>query len=300
MAEQAALGGDLLSADALLREAARIQEAELGPSHPDLANTLNNLAVVAEKAGRPDDAETFYRRAAAIAAASLPADHPMVVESRQNLEDFCRERVRLEMVAPESTAPAVQPLPATAPRGSSRAPAWVAIGAIVLVIVAALVTRQWLSRDAPIAPPPVATQPTAEPAPPPKVVPQAEDRAVVTEKRPSPAPSLGTVRLATAQLCQTFSTTGDRWRCVPPREPAAEGKIVFYTRVRSPRDAAIVHRWYRENILQQSVKLRVRANASEGYRTYSRQSIYGSGNWRVEARSTDGELLQELRFAVRH
>ena len=81
---------DLALADELLRGAARIQEAELGPLHPDLANTLNNLAIVAEKTGRLDDAETFYRRAVAIASASLPADHPMIAASRENLEDFCR------------------------------------------------------------------------------------------------------------------------------------------------------------------------------------------------------------------
>ncbi len=100
-AEQAAIAGDFASADELLRGAARIQEAELGPLHPDLANTLNNLAIVAEKTGRLDDAETFYRRAVAIASASLPADHPMVAASRENLEDFCRAR-GLPIDAPRS------------------------------------------------------------------------------------------------------------------------------------------------------------------------------------------------------
>ena len=91
-AERAAIAGDLASADELLRSAARIQEAELGPLHPDLVSTLNNLGIVAEKTGRPGDAEAFYRRAAATAYASLPSDHPRVAESRKTLEDFCRER----------------------------------------------------------------------------------------------------------------------------------------------------------------------------------------------------------------
>ena len=91
-AERAAIAGDLASADELLRSAARIQEAELGPLHPDLVSTLNNLGIVAEKTGRPGDAEAFYRRAAATASASLPSDHPIVAESRKTLEDFCRER----------------------------------------------------------------------------------------------------------------------------------------------------------------------------------------------------------------
>src|SRR3954470_17684153 len=89
-AEAAANSGDLSSANDLLHRVARIQEAELGPLHPDLANTLNNLAIVAETTGRMSDAENFYRRAVAVASASLPADDPQVVSSRQNLEAFCR------------------------------------------------------------------------------------------------------------------------------------------------------------------------------------------------------------------
>ena len=89
-AEQAARAGDLESADALLRDALRLQEATLGALHPELANTLNNLAIVAEKTGRLDEAETFYRRAVAIATESLPAGDPMIAASRENLEAFCR------------------------------------------------------------------------------------------------------------------------------------------------------------------------------------------------------------------
>ena len=92
LAEQAAIADDLESADELLRGAARVQEAELGELHPDLAKTLNNLAIVAEKRGRLSEAETFYRRAVAIATASLPVDHPMIATSRENLEAFCRAR----------------------------------------------------------------------------------------------------------------------------------------------------------------------------------------------------------------
>ena len=78
----------------------------------------------------------------------------------------------------------------------------------------------------------------------------------------------------------------------------APGPIVFYTRVRSPRDTAVVHRWYRGNTLRQSVRLTTRANATEGYRTYSRQTV-DEGEWRVEIKSADDSLLHEQRFAVR-
>ena len=337
-AEHAATSGDLSSAYELLRNAARIQEAELGPLHPDLANTLNNLAIVAEKTGRPGDAETFYRRAAAIAAASLPPDHPMVAASRENLEDFCRahglpiDRPALETASAEDAEPgldvfnredssvtlipppptASQPLP-PAPHGASRSGLWAAIGVAVLAMAALLLTRPWSSHETstpataaaptPTAPPTAqpATPTPAPPAPikqvsPPNVVPRGADRSVASE---TPRAGAAAITLTTVQLCQTFSTSGGRWRCEPASDSVAPGPLVLYTRVRSPRDAAVVHRWYRGDALRQSVTLTIRANATEGYRTYSRQSVNGAGDWRVEVRSVDGNLLHEQRFAVR-
>jgi hypothetical protein len=91
-AEQAAAAGDYASAERLLREAALLQEASLGPLHPDLANTLNNLGVVCEITEKPVDAEHCFRRACAIASAVLEPDHPFVATSRKNLEDFCAAR----------------------------------------------------------------------------------------------------------------------------------------------------------------------------------------------------------------
>ena len=104
--------------------------------------------------------------------------------------------------------------------------------------------------------------------------------------------------MATAQLCRNFSTSGANWRCDPAGEAPTQGSLVFYTRVRSPRDAVVVHRWYKGDALRQAVKLTVRANASEGFRTYSRQTV-DAGAWRVEVQSADGDLLHEQRFVVR-
>src|SRR5215831_8249520 len=132
-AERAASTGDFLAAETLLRDAALRQEAELGPVHPDLANTVNNLAVAAEKSGRLEDAETFYRRAVAIASASLKPDDPKLAASRQNLEDFCRAHgrpiERRQRIEPPADAPKVPPtaspppLPPVSPKTTSRAPA---------------------------------------------------------------------------------------------------------------------------------------------------------------------------------
>jgi hypothetical protein len=370
LAERAAINSDFSSADELLRDVARIQEAETGPVHPDLANTLNSLAIVAEKTGRFAEAESFYRRSAAIASESLPANHPIVAESRKNLEDFCRERgvplapsvlaavttlpaqdpaVGLDAFvaeaaadAKESAAPArnaktgiskpseppsssgkpslatravAAPAPMSFPpakRRSWRQVAWMPIAAIVLVAVAVLMRQPSTSRtnsttaemspviDAASPPPP--TSPSASPPTPPAeqtALPEDSDRRAGTEQPSTAAPSSGSISLATGQICQTFSTDRDGWQCEPPGETVAGGPIVFYTRVRSPRDAEVVHRWYHGDMLRQTVRLTIRANVSEGYRTYSRHLLDRVGDWRVEATSDAGDVLYEQRFTVR-
>jgi hypothetical protein len=61
----------------------------------------------------------------------------------------------------------------------------------------------------------------------------------------------------------------------------------------------VVHRWYRGDTLRQSVELTIRATVTEGYRTYSRQTVDGGADWHVEVRSAEGTLLHERRFVVR-
>jgi hypothetical protein len=347
-AEHAATNGDLASADELLGNAALLQEHELGPLHPELANTLNNRAIIAEKAGRLDDAEAFYRRAVAIASASLAPDDPMVVASRQNLEDFCNAHGlpidRPAAVSPPvaEEAPALPPPPpspspslaapsesaaATAapsrspspspplsppsppvPAKASRAPAALAIGAIALTAAVLLMARPWSSsRQAASAPAPA---PAAEPAPAPAGEPArpAPDAPPPPSRTPAPTPPSASVpkadrsatpssiSLIAVQLCRKFSTKD--WRCEPAGGSVPPGPIVLYTRVRSPRDGVIVHRWYRGDSLRKSAQLRIAANAAEGYRTYSRQSV-DRGDWRVEVRSAAGEVLHEQRLTVR-
>lgn len=77
--------------------------------------------------------------------------------------------------------------------------------------------------------------------------------------------------------------------------------LYFYTRVASAVDATVVHRWYHDERLEKSSELQIRANASAGYRTYSRFMIDPgrSGQYRVEVRTADGKVLQETRFTVR-
>ena len=339
-AKRAANAGELTSADVLLQDAARIQEAELGPLHPELANTINNLAIVAEMEGRLGDAETYYRRAVAIASASLPADDPMVASSRKNLEDFCRERglpfdppaampssqltkngsggpaqnraetpdigaADSDVAAPTSghvtdTRSVPSPATDTADRLSgpttprTRSLTIVAIGLLALVVAALLVTRPWSAREAPPDQHAAAALPAAEPATP---RPPAPAPAPIEQPHP-PRVASGGVSLVTAQLCRTFSTATN-WRCDPADQSVAPGPIVLYTRVKSAQEAVVIHRWYRGDTLRKSARLTVLANTTDGYRTYSRQTVKSGENWRVEVRNTAGDLLYEQRVSVR-
>jgi hypothetical protein len=296
-AERAASVADLVSAEELLKDAARLQETELGPLHPDLANTLNNLAIITEKEGRPHEAEMFYRRAVEIVSASLPPDDPMVAASRQNLEDFCHAH-GLPIQSPAVTeaagseAPAL-PTPAAPTWSPVSRKVWVGLALTAVGIVALLVAAFLLARP---------RSPRQESTTVPAAVSARRAPAAVApiDRTPSPtvdkAPAPVAIALTTVQLCQSFSARD--WECVPAGDSVAPGTMVLYTRVRSLQGAVIIHRWYQGDALRRSTQLRVGANAAEGYRTYSRQAV-DSGDWRVEVRSADGDLLHEQRFTVR-
>ncbi len=97
-AEQATSAGDHAKAERALRRVLRLQEAGLGLSHPDVANTLNDLAVVCDRLGRPDEAEFLYRRALGIARRTLEPDHPYIATSLENLSNLYRAQGKLEKI----------------------------------------------------------------------------------------------------------------------------------------------------------------------------------------------------------
>ena len=329
-AEQAASAGDYVSAELNLREAAALQETQLGPFHPDLANTLNNLGVVYEKADSPAEAELCYRRAYAIAMAAHAPNHPLVMTSRKNLEDFCTARgipFDRSTLQPERVAARRKPV------GTFSRPIVVGVGALGFAIL--LVAAFWVrssgpdqSSPGPAPSPAQSHEQVPEPAPiksgPPQQeltteanasVPRKNDspiardsgesvapessRSVAGERRPRATPVPVVAAMAEAQLCQRLSTRD--WRCDPVSSPVAPGRLFFYTRVKAAQDTTVEHRWYREDRLRQSAELRIRASPVSGYRTYTRQTVTAenAGNWRVELRTKEGSLLYEERFVVR-
>lgn len=378
-AERAAAAEDFVSAEQHLRQAATLQERQLGAGHPDLANTLNNLGIVSEYVGKPADAEACYRRAYRIAAAALPAEHPLVQTSGQNLRDFCEatgkpfelreELPELEPFASEAAVPRPQPKLASVPppapakpapqfvmpdlplrTGGDRTPEQAArqptsakrtaspvspssnrpIAPIVIGVVLAIALAAWwfefresprpapaASSDEAPAPPRDAVTPREEPAPPPAAAqatpppiaeatpkPAAPPAASSVSESKSPprrteSVATGDLSIVDAKVCRSLSTSS--WTCTPATSPAAPGVFFFYTRIRSPRDATVQHRWSVDGRLVRSVNLRIAANPGAGYRTYTRNTVAANrrGNWTIELRDAKGALLHEERLTVR-
>ncbi len=60
----------------------------LGPDHPDVARSLNNLADLYERQGRYAEAEPLFERALAIRERAVGPDHPDTATSTNNLASF--------------------------------------------------------------------------------------------------------------------------------------------------------------------------------------------------------------------
>ena len=71
-----------------------IEEKALGPDHPDVAQSLNNLALLYNDQGRYSDAEPLYKRSLAIREKKLGADHPDVARSLNNLAGLYQSQGR--------------------------------------------------------------------------------------------------------------------------------------------------------------------------------------------------------------
>jgi tetratricopeptide (TPR) repeat protein len=74
----------------LLQRALVIKEKTLGPDHPSVADSLNNLAALYEDQGKYAEAELLYQRALAIREKALGPDHPDVASSLNNLGSLYR------------------------------------------------------------------------------------------------------------------------------------------------------------------------------------------------------------------
>ena len=79
--------GDYAAAEPVMRQALATCEKTYGPDHPEMAYSLNNLALLLEDKGDYAAAEPLFRRALAIDTKALGADHPNTQAIRKNLEE---------------------------------------------------------------------------------------------------------------------------------------------------------------------------------------------------------------------
>ncbi len=71
-------------------------EKALGPTHPDVATTLRNLAALYKAQGKYAEAEPLYKRALAIQEKGLRPDHPNVVTTLKNLAEVYKKTGRVD------------------------------------------------------------------------------------------------------------------------------------------------------------------------------------------------------------
>jgi CHAT domain-containing protein/tetratricopeptide (TPR) repeat protein len=78
----------------LAQRAVRIRETALGANHPDVAQALNNLAILYQAQGLLADAEPLYKRALAINEKAFGANHHNVATSLNNLAELYQAQGR--------------------------------------------------------------------------------------------------------------------------------------------------------------------------------------------------------------
>jgi Protein of unknown function (DUF2914)/Tetratricopeptide repeat len=358
-AQEAVAAGDFPTAERLLRDAAAIQEASLGSTHPDLATTLNNLAFVCERTNNIAEAERGYRRAHKIAVASLGPRHPFVATSVKNLVDFCAAHeipiwtpaaarsdgaatefdteaeleadfeaetepeadteaeieaetateFDAEIVAEASTIPEA--------RHGWSTPQTIAVAALgVVVMTVVLLTMRGREATSPTGSPPSSStapvltrdaQPTVPVDAKTDAAPARVQRSEPRESRPKPpekakAVTPQPVTVLNARLCSALEKRGSPdWQCASASGDLKPGTYTFYTRLQTNANTTVEHRWYRDARVHQVMRLRVTANPSGGFRTFSSNTISPerAGDWKVELRDAEGTLLQEEHFVVR-
>ena len=75
-------------------KALEVAKANVGPDHPDVALSLNNLALLYDTQGAYAQAEPLYKRSLAIKEKALGPDHPDVAASLNNLAALYRATQR--------------------------------------------------------------------------------------------------------------------------------------------------------------------------------------------------------------
>jgi tetratricopeptide (TPR) repeat protein/predicted Ser/Thr protein kinase len=84
--------GDYQAAKRLAEKALEIRKRDLGQSHPDVAESLNDLGGIEAKLGRQATAEAMLRQAIGLRRAAFGPNSPEVAQSLHNLADIVANR----------------------------------------------------------------------------------------------------------------------------------------------------------------------------------------------------------------
>ncbi len=76
------------------KKALDVAEKAVGPDHPSVATSLNNLALLYDTQGQYAPAEPLYKRSLAIREKALGPDHPDVATSLENMAALYRATQR--------------------------------------------------------------------------------------------------------------------------------------------------------------------------------------------------------------
>jgi len=82
------------------KRALEMAEKNVGPDHPDVALSLNNLTRLYHDQGKYVQAEPLYKRALAIREKALGANHPSIAESLNNLAELYRSQGKYALAEP--------------------------------------------------------------------------------------------------------------------------------------------------------------------------------------------------------
>jgi hypothetical protein len=295
---------NLADAERNYRRAHAIAVASLGPRHPFVATSIKNLVDFC-------------------AAHDIPIWKPPVaasdVESTHSSAESPPEPEisELEIAQAEADPDWDVDLPPQPVHVGNWRPRAIAVAVLcVAAIVAGAFTMR--SREKPLSSGTVPTPSTTMPVPArepsasvavevkpdaaPARVERPEPRAI---ERPAPrekAVAPQAVTVLNARLCSALKRNGSPdWQCTSASGDLHPGTYSFYTRLLTTTGTTVEHRWYRDGRVHQTMRLRITANPSGGYRTYSSNTISAErvGDWKVELRAADGTVLREERFVVR-
>ncbi|HEY7186120.1 MAG TPA: DUF2914 domain-containing protein [Vicinamibacterales bacterium] len=299
---------NLADAERYYRRAHAIAVASLGPRHPFVATSIKNLVDFCAA----HDIPIWKPPAAAVD-----------VEPTHSNEEVTPEPEISELEIDHAEADRdwdVDVPPQPVPVGSWRAPRAIAVAAIGLVVIVALgftmrsTSSSTSNSPVPARTPPVETSPPVAVEAKPDTTPAAplEPSAPVAPpaprargERPAPRATHVTpqpVTVLNARLCSALVRRGTPdWQCSSSGAELRPGRYSFYTRLLTSAYTTVEHRWYHDGRVHQVMRLRISANPSGGYRTYSSNtiSVERAGDWKVELRAADGTLLHEERFVVR-